>query len=173
MTFLNQYSNKIVKYDLINKFQYNNILDIPKLKYILLNFHLKKGDTKLLIPLISSLKLIVLQDSKIITSKVSNIVFKIRKGHPVGCKLTLRNVKLTKFLFKLLNKILPKSKFNCINKCNNMFSFTLDNSLIFNELEKNYQFFKSLPKLNISVKFDECSIPEFFYLIKSYKLLIN
>lgn len=171
MPFLNQYTNKTVKYDLINKFKYKNILNIPNLEYILLNFNLKKGNTKLLLPLISSLKLLTLQNAKITRSKVSNITFKIRKGQPVGCKLVLRKSKMNSFLFNLLNEILPKSKYNETSNYTNIFSCSLENPLVFEELEKNYPFFKALPKLNIFIKFKKCNIKEFFYLIQSYKLL--
>lgn len=171
MSIFNKYTNKVVKYDLVNKFRYKNIKKLPKLQYILLNFNLPKNDTKKLIPLISSLKLLVLQDSKITISKTSNVVLKISKGQPVGCKITLRKVKMNKILFKLLNLILPKSKYNYENNTNAMFSLSLDNPLIFNELESNYQFFKVLPKLNISVKFTNCRVEEFLFLLQTYKLI--
>ena len=132
MELLNHYKEKIVKYDLINKFTYKNITNIPKLNYIILNFNLKKGETKSLIKLMSSLKLIVLQDPKITTSKTSNIVFKIRKGQPIGCQLILRNVKMNNFLFKMLNKILPKINSKKINN-SSLVSFNLNNVLIFEE----------------------------------------
>ena len=51
MTFFNNYKEKVVKYDLINKFTYQTITQIPKLKYLILNFNLKKLDNKALITL--------------------------------------------------------------------------------------------------------------------------
>lgn len=170
MDFFNNYKAKVVKYDLINKFTYSTITQIPKLKYLILNFNLKKLDNKALIILLSSLKLITLQNSNITVSKISNVVFKIRKGQPVGCKITLRNLKMNKFLFKLLNKSVPQKKLNKVND-NQTFSFMLKNILIFDELEQNYQFFKNLPYLKIHLKTTKCTFQEFCYLIKSYKLL--
>ena len=169
MIVLNQYKNKVVKYDLINKFNYKKLTHIPELKYIILNFNLKKIDTKLLITVLGSLKLITLQNPKVTTSKVSNVVFKIRKGQPIGCLVTLRHIRMNKFLFILLNKLLPNFKPISLNS-NNTFSITLNNSLIFDELEQNYQFFKNLPALNAHIKFTKCSLLELKYLIKSYKL---
>lgn len=170
MRFLNQYNKQIVKYDLINKFNYKTVLTIPELEYIILNFNLKKSDTKLLISLLSSLKLISLKNPKITTSKTSNIVFKIRKGQPVGCQLTLRNFTMYKFLLRLINKTVPFKKTYKVT--NSLYSLTLKNILIFNELEQNYQFFKNLPNLNVYIKFKHCTVKEFCYLLKSYKLLI-
>ena len=132
MRFLNQYNKQIVKYDLINKFNYKTVLTIPELEYIILNFNLKKSDTKLLISLLSSLKLISLKNPKITTSKTSNIVFKIRKGQPVGCQLTLRNFTMYKFLLRLINKTVPFKKTYKVT--NSLYSLTLKNILIFNEL---------------------------------------
>lgn len=168
MLFFNQYNEKVVKYDLLNKFKYKKSQNIPKLKYIVLSFNFNKGETKMLIPIMSALKLITLQNPTISTSSVSNISFKVRKGHPVGCNLKLRKTKANKILFKLLNNIVPKKK---INFNGSLFSFKLTNSLMFSELERNYQFFKNLPVLNIHIKFSNCSVDEFTYLIKSYKLI--
>ena len=170
MTFFNNYKEKVVKYDLINKFTYQTITQIPKLKYLILNFNLKKLDNKALITLLSSLKLITLQNPNITVSKISNVVFKIRKGQPVGCKITLRNLKMNNFLFKLINKNFPQKKLNKITD-NNTYSFMLKNVLIFDELEQNYQFFKNLPYLKIHLTITKSTFPEFCYLIKSYKLL--
>lgn len=168
MTILKQYNNKVVKYDLINKFNYKTIANIPKLHYIVLNFNVKKGNIKSLITLMSSLKLIALQTPKITTSKVSNIAFKIRKGQPIGCQVILRNDIMNMILFKLLNKNFPKLKPNQIK--NKSFSITLNNILIFKELEQNYQFFKNLPNLSIYLNFNTNTYNEFYYLLQSYKI---
>ena len=172
MLILQQYNEKIVKYDLLNKFKYNNVKNIPKLKYILLNFTFKNREIKNLIPILGALKLITFQNSKITKSKISNIVFKIRKGNPVGCKVTLRKNKMNKILFSLISETLPTFKYNKLNN-SNIFLFKINNSLIFNELENNYQFFKKLPSLLIYIKFSECSFKEFICLIQSYKLINN
>ena len=168
MLFLSQYTETVVKYDLLNKFKYKSTQRMPKLEYIILNFNFNKGEVKTLIPLMAALKLITLQDSKITTSSVSNISFKIRKGQPVGCTLKLKKKRANNLLFILLNNIIPKKKIIKLN--GNMFSFKLNNSLIFSELEKNYKFFKKLPTLNIHIKFSKCNANEFQCLIKSYKL---
>ena len=168
MLFLNQYTEMVVKYDLLNKFKYKNTQSIPKLEYIILNFNFNRGEVKMIIPVMAALKLITLQNSKITTSNVSNINFKIRKGQPVGCNLKLKKNRASNFLYILLNNMLPKNKILKLN--GTMISFKLNNSLIFYELEKNYQFFKKLPVLNVHIKFSKCSNEEFKCLVKSYKL---
>ena len=167
MFFFKEYEQKVVKYDLINKFKYKSIKNIPKLTYISLYFKLKNFDSKKLISALASLEVLTLQKSTLLKSKVSNVSLKIRKGLPIGCKVTLRKNNRNRFLFKLLNKILLKSEIK--NSTNSIF-FKLTNMLVFSELEKNYQFFKNLTDLHIQIKTTQCSKNEFKFLINSYKL---
>ena len=167
MFFLNQYEQKVVKYDLINKFKYNTVDEIPILASISLNFRLKRFNVKNLISAISSLKVLTSQNSIFLKSQVPNIVLKIRKGHPIGCKVTLRKNLMNKFLFKLSNKMLLKSKTEITN---NTIHIKINNILIFTELEKNYQFFKNLTDLHIYIKTTKCQLNEFLFLTNAYKL---
>lgn len=170
MHFLKQYTENVVKYDLINKFQYKIITKLPNLHFITLDFKLKRWDIKVLISSLAALELITLQKGILTKSNVSNISLKIRKGQPVGCKVTLRKNKMNIFLFKILNKILTNSVLKN-NRINNLFSIKINNILIFKELEQNYQFFKNLSSLNINIKTTDCTFKEFVFLINSYKFL--
>jgi large subunit ribosomal protein L5 len=170
MHFLKQYKEKIVKYDLINKFQYKSITKVPSIYFITINLKLKHWNLKLLISALAALELITLQKVMLTKSKVSNVSLKIRKGQPIGCKVTLRKINMNSFLIKLLNKTLMKSKIKNFTT-NNLFSIKINNILIFKELEQNYQFFKNLSSLNINVKTTNCTFQEFIFLIHSYKFL--
>lgn len=170
MNFLNEYTEKVVKYDLVNKFQYKLISKIPNLKFITLSFKFNKFDLKLLISSLASLKLITLKKGILTQSKISNVSLKIRKGQPIGCKITLRKNKMNEFLYKILNKIISKQNYKNNNKIT-MFSIKIDNILIFQELEQNYQFFKNLSNLNINIKTTDCTFEEFVFLITSFKFL--
>jgi len=91
MRFIRNYTKNFVKYDLLLKFNdYKKISQIPKLKKIILSYEFKKYDFKLLLSSIVALELITSQQPCITRSKVSNISLKIRKGNPIGCKVTLR-----------------------------------------------------------------------------------
>jgi large subunit ribosomal protein L5 len=171
MHFLKQYTEKVVKYDLINKFQYKMPTKLPSLKFVTLNFKLKRFDIKLLISSLASLELITLQKGVLTNSNVSNVSLKIRKGQPIGCKITLRKNKMNNFLFQLLNKTLNKCTVKTV-KNNNLFSIKISNILVFKELEQNYSFFKNLSNLNINIKTTNCTFQEFLFLINSYKLVI-
>ncbi len=172
MHFLKKYNEKLVKYDFINKFNYKLVKNIPELVSVTLSFNLKKFSIKPLISSLASLKIITLNKGTITKSKVSNISLKIRKGQPVGCKLTLNNNLMYRFLFKILNKhvINLKIKKNMFNK---IFSIKIRNILMFKDLENNYQFFKTIPDLNITIKTKTCNINEFIFLLNSFKIYRN
>lgn len=169
MTFLNKYTENVVKYDLINKFQYKRVNQLPMIKCAILTFNFKKFDMKLLISALSALELITLNKGVLIKSKISNVSLKIRKGQPIGCKITLRNNKMNQFLFKILNKVMTNRIFKKTNSIN-LFSIKLKNILVFKELEKNYRFFKNLSHLNLNIKTTNCTPNEFGFLITSFKL---
>ena len=110
MHFLNYFQSKTLKHDLLNKFNYKNINDLPKLEKVILNFGCKTNDMKQLSTAILALELITNQKGILTKSKKSNILFKIRKGNPVGCKVTLQKKSMFKFLEKILLEIFPKIK---------------------------------------------------------------
>lgn len=168
MDFLNKYYKTVVKYDFINKFHYKLINKLPIIKSVTLSFNFKKFDIKLLISALTALELLTLNKGILIKSKVSNVSLKVRKGQPVGCKITLRKHQMNQFLFKILNKIIINQTFK--NKeLINVFSIKLENILIFEEFEKNYRFFKNLSNLNITIKTTACNLKEFIFLITSFK----
>ena len=100
--FVKYYNENIVKYDLINKFRYQNVTDLPELKSVSIRFQCEKYEMKNLIAALAALKLITSQKAFILVSKTANISLKIRKGHPVGCKIILRKTKMNEFFVKFL-----------------------------------------------------------------------
>ena len=170
MNFLNKYSKNVVKYDFINKFNYNLSKAIPKLKSIVLTFNIKNSNLQTLYSALSALEFIIYQKPTLIFSKTSNISIKLRKGQPVGCKVTLRKSKLTHFLFILVNKVKLK-RLKAKAKTKVFFSCRISNILIFNQLEKNYKFFKHLSDLNVNISTTNCNNDEVLFLLKSHKLI--
>ena len=98
MHFLEHYYQNTIKYDLINKFKYNNLNSLPKLKKIVLNFNCKNSDLKQLAASFLALELITGQTSILTTVSKPNILLKIRKGQPTGCKIILQNKVMYKFI---------------------------------------------------------------------------
>lgn len=97
MHLLKNFCSKILKYDLINKFKYNKTNKLPKLKKLVLNFGSQKSDLKQLAAGLLAFELIANQKGVLTTTKKSNILFKIRKGDPIGCKVTLQSQNLFVF----------------------------------------------------------------------------
>jgi large subunit ribosomal protein L5 len=111
----------------------------------------------MILPCLLALELIGFQKSFITRSKKSIIVLKIRKGMPIGCKITLRGNQMYTFLDILITQILPKiqqfegfknTKF--INE--KTLSFHIKDNFIFPLIESNFERFQNLPSLNITIQ---------------------
>ena len=172
MHFLEYYYINIIKYDLINRYNYKNIKDIPKLKKIILNFGCKTSELKKLSASLLFLQLITTKKGKLTVSKQSNIVLKIRKGNPVGCKILLVKTAMYKFLFKLLIEVLPRIKNKILLKktsYKNTLTYNFENIMIFKELEKNYLVFSLLKNLQVTFVTNATTNEELFFLLNSFK----
>ena len=148
MNFIKHFYSKTLKYELLNKFLYKDIKKIPQIKKIILNFGCKNLELKHLAASLLALELITTQKGTLTITKHSNILLKIRKGNPTGCKVTLRKNNMFNFFSKSLIEIFPKQKdftgFNISKKIkNNVFSYTLDNTFNFNQLKNQYRYFLS------------------------------
>lgn len=115
--------------------------------------------------LFSLLKIISKNTPYIIRSKKSNSHLKIRKGVPLGVKITLRNVQLKNFLTRFLWDILPKIKnvrFRKKLQGFSSFTFILSDIFVFSELKKFYFLFNNTPSLkltfNVSKKYQNIDL---------------
>lgn len=171
----NQYK-LITKYDLINKFFYKNLVELPKLKKIIMSLDCNKNlNIKNLAIALLSLELISKQKSFVTKSTKINIITKIRKGYPIGCKIILHNIKMNNFIFKLLFYIFPKIKNFYgikVKTKKNAITYKLKTVFVFPELEKQYNIFKNLPFLSINFISAIKNKKELKFLLKSYKLPI-
>ncbi|MBQ9341230.1 MAG: 50S ribosomal protein L5 [Lachnospiraceae bacterium] len=104
-----QYQNEIVK-NMIDKFGYKNIMQVPKLDKVVINMGVgeAKENAKLLEAAMNDLEIIAGQ--KPVATKAKNSVanFKIREGMAIGCKVTLRGEKMYEFVDRLINLALPR-----------------------------------------------------------------
>lgn len=110
MHFLEHYYEKIIKQDLINKFNYKTINKLPKIKKIILNFGCQNFSIQKIAKTLLAMELITNKKSIITVAQNSNILLKIQKGYPAGCKIVLTKNNMYKFLAKLLIEISPKIK---------------------------------------------------------------
>lgn len=175
MNILENYYKKVIQYDLINKFSYTNLNDIPQLKKIILNFGCKNFEIKNILSALLSLELITMKSGSLTKSKRSNVLLKIRKGYPVGCTVVLRKHKMYWFFFKLLSEVFPNLKsFKSLSVSKKLgktsFSFTLKDLIHFKELENQFYLFINLPPLNIILVTNTKTKQELLYLLTSFKL---
>ena len=95
---------------LMEKFDYNNVMEAPELEKIVVNVGLgdAKEDTKLLDTVVDEIARITGQSPSVTRAKRSIANFKIREGMPVGVKVTLRGEQMFEFLYKLINVSMPR-----------------------------------------------------------------
>ena len=179
MNTLEYYYKNVIKYDLINKFYYNNLKELPELKKIILSFGCRTSDIKLLAASIQALNLISQKyNSSIITnSKHTNIFLKIKKGQPIGCKVILKKKNMYNFFLKLLTEIFPSLKdFKGIylNKNKNIknLSFTIKELITIKELETHFYLFSNVPPLNITLVTNTKTKKELLFLLNSFKFFL-
>ena len=105
------YDEEIVQ-KLKNTFNYSNVMEVPKLQSISLNIGLgdAKNNSKGLESALQELTLITGQKPIITKAKKDISNFKIRKGWPVGCKVTLRSNMMFEFLERLISIALPRTR---------------------------------------------------------------
>ncbi|MTI48325.1 50S ribosomal protein L5 [Sporosalibacterium faouarense] len=104
-----KYKNEVVP-ALMEKFKYDNIMQVPKLEKIVINMGVgeAKDNPKTLETAVEELAIVTGQKPIVTKAKKSVSNFKIREGMPVGCKVTLRGEKMFHFLDKLVNIALPR-----------------------------------------------------------------
>ena len=179
MYFLKDYHQDIVQYDLINKFHYKNLQNLPKLQKIVLNFGNKNPNLKNLASALLLLELITTKRGVITTANSPHILLKIKKGSPVGCKVILKKTLMYSFFARLLIDVCPQikkfKKFTLQKKEQhpNTFSYQLKNIFIFLESKQNYNLFNQLSSLDITIVTNTKTQNELLFLFNSFKLPIN
>lgn len=95
---------------LIKRFSYKNILQAPRIEKVVINMGLGEGkeNPKILDAAVNDLAIITGQKPIITRARRSVASFKVREGMPIGCKLTLRGMRMYDFLDKLFNIALPR-----------------------------------------------------------------
>ncbi|URJ31958.1 50S ribosomal protein L5 [Blochmannia endosymbiont of Camponotus modoc] len=103
------YKNNIIK-NLMHKFNYRSIMQVPKIKKITINMGVGKSVTnkKLLEKAVEDLMVISGQKPVITTARKSISSFKIRQGQPIGCKVTLRGSRMWEFLERFIFIAMPR-----------------------------------------------------------------
>jgi len=104
-----EYNERIIK-ALTEEFGYNNVMEVPKLSKIVISRGVGAAvaDKKLIDHAVDELTLISGQKAVSTMSKKDVANFKLRKGMPIGAKVTLRGERMFEFLDRLVTSALPR-----------------------------------------------------------------
>ena len=157
--------------NLVSRFSYDNPMEVPRLLSISLNMGIgdAKTSSKKLESALGELTAISGQKPIITKSRADISNFKIRKGYPVGCKVTLRATKMYEFFERLVCIALPRSRdfrglsFKSFDGRGN-YNFGVKEQIIFAEI--NYDNIDSVRGLNITITTSANNDDEAYWLLK-------
>ena len=152
-------------------FGYKNIMEVPRLKKIVINMGLGEAiqNIKILDSATEELKLISGQKPVITRAKKSIAAFKLRAGMPIGVMVTLRRERMYDFFEKLVNIALPRVRDfrgisgKAMDGCGN-YSLGIKEQIIFPEID--YDKIDKIKGLNITVVTSAKTDPEGKELLK-------
>jgi large subunit ribosomal protein L5 len=103
------YREKVVP-DLMKKFGYKTMMQVPRLKKITINMGVGEtvNDKKVLDNAVGDMIKIAGQKPVVTLARKSIANFKVRVGYPVGCMVTLRGARMYEFLDRLVNIAIPR-----------------------------------------------------------------
>ena len=110
MNRLKEKYDKTIVSDLTSKYNYKNVMEVPKLEKIVVNIGCgdATSNSKLLEAAMADLEAITGQKPVATKAKKSIAGFKLREGQAIGCKVTLRGENMYNFLDKLISITLPR-----------------------------------------------------------------
>ncbi len=137
----NLYKNKVMA-ALKEKFEYKNVMQIPRIKKIVVNMGVGEAikDAKVIEAAVKDLATITGQAPVVNRARKSIAAFKLREGMPVGCSVTLRGVKMYEFFDRLVNVSIPRIRdFRGLNPKsfdgNGNYSFGVKEQIMFPEID--------------------------------------
>ena len=103
------YRDKVVP-ELMTKFGYKTVMQVPRIRKITLNMGVGEtvNDKKVLDYAVADMTRIAGQKPVVTKTRKSIANFKVRAGYPVGCSVTLRGARMYEFLDRLVNIAIPR-----------------------------------------------------------------
>ncbi len=139
--FKSQFTEKVIP-DLVKKFSYKSVMQVPRFEKITLNMGLGEAVTekKYIESAVQDLSNIAGQKPIVTKSRKAIAGFKLRDGVPIGVKVTLRGTRMYEFLDRLITIALPRVRdFRGISSKSfdgrGNFSFGIKEQIIFPEIE--------------------------------------
>ena len=168
----NRYLNEVIP-SLTKRFNYMNIMEVPKLTTISINMGVgdAKVNPKALESAVDELTMISGQKPVVTLSKKDISNFKIRRGFPVGCKVTMRSNRMYDFFERLITVALPRTRdfrglsFKSFDRRGN-FNFGVMEQIIFTEI--NYDKIDSIRGMDINITTTATNDDEAYWLLKEF-----
>lgn len=103
------YKGEVVK-QLMDKFGYKSVMEVPRITKITLNMGVGDAiaDKKVMEHAVSDMEKISGQKVVVNNARKSVAGFKVREGFPIGCKVTLRKERMYEFLDRLISIAIPR-----------------------------------------------------------------
>jgi large subunit ribosomal protein L5 len=145
-----------VRSKLQDEFKYSNPMQIPTLTKITLNMGLGRavGEPKIMVSAVEEMRAITGRTPVVTRAKKDIATFKLRKGHKIGCMVTLRREAMWEFLERFVSVALPRVRdFRGVSEKafdgRGNYSVGVKEQIIFPEV--NYDAVDSIKGLNIAV----------------------
>jgi large subunit ribosomal protein L5 len=149
------YKEKVVA-DLMTKFGYKSVMEVPRITKITLNMGLGDAvnDKKIIENAVGDLTKVAGQKPVVTKARKAIAGFKIRQGYPIGAMVTLRGARMFEFLDRFVTVALPRVRdFRGISgkafDGRGNYNIGVKEQIIFPEIE--YDKIDSLRGLNISI----------------------
>lgn len=110
MATLHQHYRDHVSKQLMERFKYDSVMQVPRITKITLNMGVGEavGDKKVIEHALDDMTKIAGQKPVVTKARKSIAAFNIRAGWPIGCKVTLRRERMYEFLERLINIAIPR-----------------------------------------------------------------
>jgi large subunit ribosomal protein L5 len=110
ITRLQEHYRKTVQLQLMERFKYASVMQVPRIRKITLNMGVGEAvaDKKVIDSAVQDLTKISGQKPVVTYARQSIAGFKIREGWPIGCKVTLRGARMYEFLDRLISISIPR-----------------------------------------------------------------
>jgi len=168
------YKDKVTK-DLMKQFGYKSVMEVPRIEKITLNMGVGEAvaDKKVMEFAVGDMQKIAGQKPVVTLSKKSIAGFKIRDGYPVGCKVTLRKLRMYEFLDRLISVAIPRIRdFRGISGKSfdgrGNYNMGVKEQIIFPEIE--YEKIDALRGMNITITTSAKTDEEAKALLLAFKL---
>lgn len=109
-TRLQEYYEQTIRPQLMEQFKYKNRFQVPRLEKIVVNMGVGEAahDQKKMEAAMADLMAITGQKPAVARARKAIANFKLRRGLPIGCKVTLRGARMYEFLDRLINIAMPR-----------------------------------------------------------------